>query len=30
VPDFIANNEYSDVIKAKILGENAKRLYNIH
>ena len=30
VPDFIANNEYSNEVKAKILGDNAKRLYNIH
>ena len=30
VPDFIASNEYSDAVKAKILGQNARNLYNVH
>ena len=30
VPEFIANNEYAEDVKAKVLGRNAKALYNIN
>lgn len=30
VPDFLANNEYSDELKSKILYHNAKRLYDVN